>query len=394
MPSDKPAVLIISSDSESRQLIHDSVRSTVELVTEATDAHTGLLMQQRDHPGIVFCDLDLPDAGGYMVLEALGPGAPTSPKIIAFSGSSAAATAVRAFRLGAVDYLIKPLSDPVPLRDALNRVLRRDVAQDRMDQQVRDLEQANVLLEKNLQLLRDDEESGRRLQFQLLPPERQQFGVFKCSHRLWTSLYLSGDFVDYFKIDEEHTGFYIADVAGHGASPAMITVLLKTYMNRYLELYRQSKSRGILDPGRIFSRINRNMLKSDLGKHLTMFYGVLVHADNRLHYANAGQYPYPILYDGGRASFLESRSKPLGLFDFAEYRSTSLALPEKFSLTLLSDGILELLPQSQLTDKLAYLLDMFSNPNTTLTSLSKRLGLTGTKALPDDVTLLQIRRGF
>ena len=36
---------------------------------------------------------------------------------------------------------------------------------------------------------------------------------------------LSGDFVDYFRITDRHFAFYMADVSGHGASSAFVTVL-------------------------------------------------------------------------------------------------------------------------------------------------------------------------
>ena len=390
MPSEEPAVLVFCHDTDSRQQIRTSMArhdlSTVEPM-DLSAARSAL--DDRDIR-LVLCDLDLP--GTDALLETLTR-EHTGVPIIAVSASTATETPVEAFRRGADDYLSRPLTEPM-LDESLDRILSGVRFRRRTARYLADLERTNGLLRQNLQRLRDDEESGRRLQFQLLPPERQQFDSYHFSRRLWTSLYLSGDFVDYFRIDDRHSGFYIADVAGHGASPAMITILLKSYMNRYLELHRQAKNRGILDPARIFGRINQNMLKSDMGKHLTMFYGVIDHADNRLYYGNAGQFPYPILYDGEQVRYIETRGKPLGLFEFAEYRTVDLPLPEHFMLTLLSDGILELLPQSQLSDKLAYLLDLFSNPSNTPASLSKHLGLTRADTLPDDVTMLQIRRGF
>jgi phosphoserine phosphatase RsbU/P len=390
MPSEEPAVLAFCHDSDSRQQIRASmVRHDLSTVESMDVSAARSALNDRDIR-LVACDLDLP--GSDALLEILAQ-EHTGVPIIAFSASTTTETPVEAFRRGADDYLSKPLTGPM-LDESLDRILSGLRFRRRTARYLADLERTNGLLRQNLQRLRDDEESGRRLQFQLLPPERQQFDSYHFSRRLWTSLYLSGDFVDYFRIDDQHSGFYIADVAGHGASPAMITVLLKSYMNRYLELYRQAKNRGILDPARIFGRINQNMLKSDMDKHLTMFYGIIDHANNRLCYGNAGQFPYPILYDGEQVRYIETRGKPLGLFEFAEYRTVGLPLPERFMLTLLSDGILELLPQSQLSDKLAYLLDMFSNPGNTPASLSKHLGLTRADTLPDDVTMLQIRRGF
>ncbi|MCB1807418.1 MAG: serine/threonine-protein phosphatase, partial [Candidatus Competibacteraceae bacterium] len=247
----------------------------------------------------------------------------------------------------------------------------------------------------NLKQLREDEEAGRRLQFQLLPPETQTFGNIYCSRRLWTSLYLSGDFLDYFRIDDDHLGFYIADVAGHGVSPAFVTILLKSYMNRYLELFRQAKNRGVLNPAKIMSRMNHNVLQSHLGKHLTMFYGIIEFTSNRLHYCNAGHYPYPILYDGEQAEFIESRGKPVGMFEFAEYRNETITLPKNFALTLLSDGVFEILPQLEIKDKLAFLLSLFNRDRITINHLSRGLGVDSAgNTLPDDITLMLIKRGF
>ena len=67
-----------------------------------------------------------------------------------------------------------------------------------------------------------------------------------------TSAFLSGDFVDYFAIDHEHCGFYMADVSGHGVSSAFVTVLLKSYMGGYLERHQQSGDPTILDPAAVF----------------------------------------------------------------------------------------------------------------------------------------------
>lgn len=392
MTSDGDAVLIIGDDLGSRAQLRRLLQHDGLVVLEAADGDAGLDRNRREHPDVVLCDLDMPGVSGFAVLETLVRETPDTP-VIVLASSNAADSAVRAFKLGASDYLFKP-TDPQQLRRALTQALSQGDDRHHNRQYVEELERVNSLLQQSLQRLKEDEESGRRLQFQLLPRDRQQFGPYQFSRQLWTSLYLSGDFVDYFRIDDEHSGFYLADVAGHGVSPAIITVLLKSYMNRYQELLRQGKNHGILDPAKIFARINYNMLKSNMGKHLTMFYGVISHVDNRLHYCNAGQFPYPILYDGRQAVYFEDRSKPLGLFEFAEYHTVSLQLPDRFVLTLLSDGILELLPQSNISDKLDFLTNLLSNGRITPASLGKRLGLDRAGILPDDVTLLLVIRGF
>jgi serine phosphatase RsbU (regulator of sigma subunit) len=83
---------------------------------------------------------------------------------------------------------------------------------------------------------------------------------------------------------------------------------------------------------------------------------VLSLADNRLHYSQGGQFPFPILFDGASTGYIGSKSLPVGLFDFATYETTELQLPAQFVMALISDGILEVLPPPQLRDKLRFLL--------------------------------------
>lgn len=255
-----------------------------------------------------------------------------------------------------------------------------------------ELEAANTRLEKNLQRMKDDESGGRHLQFQLLPENHKQIGPYEFSHRLITSAYLSGDFVDYFAIDNRHLGFYMADVSGHGVSSAFVTVLLKSYMARYLEDHREGRDSAILRPGEILDRLNYKLLGEHLDKYMTIFYGVLDLDENRLHYSQGGQFPFPVLFDGSRPDFVGIKSLPVGLFEFARYETGELQLPPSFILALISDGILEVLPQPRLRDKLGFLLSLISSDSTTIASLVRELALTQENTLPDDITFLMIRK--
>ena len=102
----------------------------------------------------------------------------------------------------------------------------------------------NEQLRQTVRQLQEDEAAARRIQFQLLPENDKIYRHYCFSCHLLTSQYLSGDFVDYFVIDGDHLGFYIADVSGHGVSSAFVTVMLKSYIGRYRELHRQNRDRG------------------------------------------------------------------------------------------------------------------------------------------------------
>jgi sigma-B regulation protein RsbU (phosphoserine phosphatase) len=181
-------------------------------------------------------------------------------------------------------------------------------------------------------------------------------------------------------------------VSGHGVSSAFVTVMLKSYMSRYRELYRQNRDKGILNPAETLSRLNREIFGCHMDKYLTMFYGVIHWPNNQLRYSSGGQFPFPILFDGEQASYLGKKSLPVGLFDFASYQIESLDLPRWFAMVLISDGILETLPQTTLRDKQAFLLDRIQNTELDIENLIQVLGLDCAGPLPDDVTLLLVTR--
>ena len=71
-----------------------------------------------------------------------------------------------------------------------------------------------------------------------------------------------------------------------------------------------------------------------------------------------------------------------------------LDLPDSFSLTMLSDGILELLPGSSLKDKEASLPGLISAAGGTLEGVCETLGLHSVEEIPDDVAVLVLSRNL
>ena len=59
-----------------------------------------------------------------------------------------------------------------------------------------------------------------------------------------------------FWISEDKVLVYIADVSGHGASSAFVTVLLRNLTNRLQRNLRRQSSEDILHPERFLERIN------------------------------------------------------------------------------------------------------------------------------------------
>lgn len=257
---------------------------------------------------------------------------------------------LKAVDAGLVDYLVEPLAHG----DILRRLIGRSIEHQRLaEAHARDrarLAELNENLETHLAMLRLDQQTGSHIQRKMLPPQPLTINGVVCDYCLAPSLYLSGDFLDYQRYDERYSVFYFADVSGHGASSAFVTVLLKYLCNRWLSEWDGQAPESLA--ARWLTQLNRELLDTGIGKHATLFVGVIDHCRRYLHYSLGAQLPMPMMAVAGRITVLEGEGMPVGLFPQENYPSYDLALPENFRLWLCSDGVLERLPGATLDVRL------------------------------------------
>lgn len=386
-------LLIIDDDDVVRASLAAYLEDSGFKVLQANNGLQGLEVFQQESPDLMICDLRMPQVDGLELIRrinALGADVP----VIVVSGAGVMNDAVEALRLGAADYLIKPLEDLAVLEHSVRRALDRSRLRVENQRYREKLEATNRELQASLHLLQEDQNAGRQVQMNMLPVTPWQADGLTFAHQIIPSLYLSGDFVDYFRIDERRIAFYLADVSGHGASSAFVTVLLKFMTTRLLYEWRRGGTLPEFKPSDVLGHINRGLINCKLGKHVTMLGGVIDEESGQFTYSIGGHLPLPVLYEGGQARYLEGRGLPVGLFEEAEYSDYVMALPESFSLTLLSDGILDLLPGDTLKDKELALPQLVSQAGGSLDGLRQVLGLANLGEMPDDIALLVLSRNL
>ncbi|MGD8817155.1 MAG: SpoIIE family protein phosphatase [Acidobacteriota bacterium] len=247
--------------------------------------------------------------------------------------------------------------------------------------------QAEARLNEHLVELERDQRAGRYIQLGMLPPNPMAIEQYRLRHRILPSLILSGDFVDYFRITDRHFAFYIADVSGHGASSAFVTVLLKNFSRRLRREYRPSM---LVQPGEILVWINRELLEQRIDKHVAMIFGIGDLSENTIRVVNAGHFP-PIVHAGRDFDprFVEQRGKPVGLFEEVSYESLTISMAVGDRLCMFSDGVLQAMTESKLEDKEARLLR--AARHTKMDNIWQALAV-HTSTAPDDMTCLTVRR--
>lgn len=391
MTDDGNTLLIIDDDANVRKSVVAYMEDSGFTVLEAENGQQGLAIYEEKSPDLIICDLRMPVLGGLSVLKSVASDTLKTP-VIVVSGAGVMSDVVEALRLGASDYFIKPVQDLELLEMAVRRSLEQARLRQENKQYRHELELANLDLKTNLSVLQQDQQAGRYVQLKMLPETPKIINGYEFCHKIIPSLYLSGDFVEYVTVGANHITFFMADVSGHGASSAFVTVLLKNLAARLRSRYTHTGEDTILSPAKILDKANKELLSLDLGKYVTMLVGVLDTQNNTLLYSIAAHMPLPILSTGKEAFYLKGKGKPVGLFADAEYEEYSFDLPESFSLALFSDGILEILPRTTLEEKEAYLLDLFHDSLLPLGAVSAKLQLNEVKDAPDDIAVMIVSR--
>jgi DNA-binding response OmpR family regulator len=120
----KPASILITDDeSNIRMMLRTALESDGYAVAEAANGRDALDAMQRATPDLVVLDLNMPVLDGMAVLEQMKSIAVSSrPRVIILTAYGSISAAVKATRLGAVDFLEKPIT-PTDLRETVRSVL-------------------------------------------------------------------------------------------------------------------------------------------------------------------------------------------------------------------------------------------------------------------------------
>ncbi|HEV7499285.1 MAG TPA: sigma-54 dependent transcriptional regulator, partial [Vicinamibacteria bacterium] len=111
MKSEAPLlrVLIVDDDPDIAAVFAEIVEREGFSVTLAGSLAAARAQIAAVVPDILLVDIQLPDGSGLELLDVLGPAA---PEVVLITGQASVETAVHALRLGAVDYLTKPVDLP------------------------------------------------------------------------------------------------------------------------------------------------------------------------------------------------------------------------------------------------------------------------------------------
>jgi len=185
--------------------------------------------------------------------------------------------------------------------------------------------------------IREEVDKARQIQQELLPPSAFTHGSLVLDAVLINSTEISGDFYDYFVIDENRLGVMVGDVSGHGVQSGMVATAAKAGLHLLLDL-------GIKTPGEMLAGMNKAVLATASNAlMMTAIVAVVDLSAHTLSLANAG-HNYPFLFRAASSQVAmldESGGFPLGFDAASVYPESRMEFCPGDRLLLYTDGIIE-----------------------------------------------------
>ena len=189
------------------------------------------------------------------------------------------------------------------------------------------------------QLLTRELSQARQIQLAWLPSA--QSGCLRACDIAAANIpasHVSGDFYDWFELDDCRVAVTIGDVTGHGMSAAFLMATTQLLVRTTL--------RRVGDPGRCLDEVNRQLCNCAFnGQFVTMLVAIIDTGRGDMSIATAGHYP-PMLVeseaDGGGARALPIEpAMVLGIEPEAEFVTEQVRLSPAGGLLLYTDGVIE-----------------------------------------------------
>ncbi|MCL9774820.1 SpoIIE family protein phosphatase [Vibrio methylphosphonaticus] len=337
----KRAILLVEDDKTTQTLMSSLLKKRGYDVTVANHGYEALeALNKSEHIQFVISDWVMPKMNGVQLCKELKSNDYSRYMFfVLLSSQDDQDSIINGIDAGADDFVAK--NTPIDELDA------------RIRAGFRNLGLHNELLNKNRQLdsayatIRQDLDSAGDFIRQLLPT-RTEFHEASMAYTSIPSAQIGGDILGYFRLDDDHLGFYLLDVSGHGVASALLSFSVHQTLSvvngpNSLVFKGDGDKKQIRPADEVVTKLNE-IYSQDSSNHLyfTMVYAVLNKKTGELNYCSAGHPPIIWMQrKDNSAQFLGDDNFVVGMFDFADYKQDTICLGPEDEIWLYTDGITE-----------------------------------------------------
>jgi sigma-B regulation protein RsbU (phosphoserine phosphatase) len=297
-------------------------------VKVATSGALALKIAEKQPPDIILLDVMMPEMDGYEVCRRLKSDPATAEiPIIFLTAKDQTADETEGFSLGGADYIHKPVN-----REILKARVATHVE---LKQSIDNLHELSEALARAKQRMENELNVGHDLQRSMLPAVVPDSNHFDLCASMDAAREVSGDFYDYFMLNDEELWFCVADVSGKGVPAALFMAMTKILL--------KSRSQDDRKTSKVMTRVNAILAEDNAEcMFVTVFLGVLQVRSGTITYTNAGHnLPFIKRANGALETVPDSHGPILGVQEGREYGESSIELGPEDMLLVYTDGVTE-----------------------------------------------------
>lgn len=321
--------ILIADDDNSILLLLSKVLGTNDHeLTLANDGKEAIKHIKETHFDLIISDLQMPEVNGIDVLQAAKKKNPEI-EVLILTGHASVKTAVNAMKLGAYEYLTKPV-DVEELRLKVAQALNHRQLKIEIERQQRKIDEYNEMIQRDLKLAEQVQQS-----LVPLPISNSKIDI---GLKHLPMIGVGGDFADIYYDGEQFIYITMIDITGHGITAALL-------VNRICSEIR-SLVRDEFEPNEILYNLNNFVIDifHRTGMFLTMFTSKLDLNANTFTYAGSS-HPALILWKQTAEKFqkLSSQNMIIGFEkqSVESFLQDTVQLDSGDRLFFYTDGIIE-----------------------------------------------------
>ncbi len=323
-------ILVVDDERLNINVLNDLLKNEYKVMAAVNGEQALKAARSKNKPDLILLDIMMPNIDGYEVCRRLKEDENTKDiPVIFISAKGQDADEMEGFRLGAVDYITKPISPPI--------VLTRVKTQLKIQRAQRELEEAYKVIEKQKVRMEDELNIGKNIQLSMLPtafPTNEEIDLYAIMD---AAREVGGDFYDFFFVDEDNICICVGDVSGKGV-PASLFMAITTSM---------IKSRGAddLSTASILTHVNNEVcMNNESSMFVTIFLAIINIRSGEMRYTNAGHNPPYIKRADGKLEKLSKRHGPvIGALDGMAYSEDVEIISKGDLVFMFTDGVTEAL---------------------------------------------------
>ena len=294
-------------------------------------AHNGLealtmLLKEKDFD-IILSDINMPEMDGLSLLTKINEMQRPSMKCIMVSAYGDMGNIRQAMNNGAFDFATKPID-----LDDLSVTIEKAIEQINF---IKAMQQEHMQLESIKSDLAVASEIQQAILPRIFPPFPENTQEIDIAASMNAAKDVGGDFYDFFRIDDDHISFVIADVSGKGVPAAIFMAVSRT-------LIRATGIRGVT-PSECITYCNSLLVEESVNcMFVTAFYGIYNLRTGEVTYTNAGHNPpYVVKADGSIHRLPITKNVLVGFVEDFQYTEDTVQLEHGDTLLLYTDGVTE-----------------------------------------------------